>query len=78
MHSTSYVSPKLKKNKTEQTKKCNYSKLPFHHFKGLSYKNLHDSPQKVCMEALQFDVRYAAGCRGAGAGGVAWNAALFH
>lgn len=24
--------------------------------------------KKVCMEALPFDVRYAAGCRGAGAG----------
>lgn len=60
MHSTSYVSPKLKK-KTFKT--------PFSPLKSLSYKNLHDSPQKkVCMEALLIDVRYAAGSNGAAAG----------
>lgn len=64
MHSTSYVSTKLKKKKNKFP-----NSPPFSPLKSLSYKNLHDSPQKVCMEALQFDVRYAAGCRGAGAGG---------
>lgn len=50
-------------------KKKNTFKTPFSPLKSLSYKNLHDSPQKkVCMEALLIDVRYAAGSNGAGAG----------
>lgn len=54
-------------NSETNEKKKNYSKLPFSPLK--LEKPAWQSTKKVCMEALLFDVRYAAGCRGAGAGG---------